>query len=104
MYEILQNLKFIIYCNNIKINLYNFFFAGWSCPDEKSFYENVVLGFMNPVLYNKYRDGRLCWGYLISGGCEKSWTSKLDPIGKIPEFKYCAAKMEKIDKIQNTFK
>ena len=23
---------------------------------------------------------------------------KLDPIGKIPEFKYCAAKMEKIEK------
>ena len=60
MYEILQNLKFIIYCNKIKINLYNFFFAGWSCPDEKLFYENVALGFMNPVLYNKYRDGRLC--------------------------------------------
>ena len=28
----------------------------------------------------------------------------LDPAAKIPEFKYCAAKMEKIDKIQNTFK
>ena len=29
---------------------------------------------------------------------------ELDPFGKIPEFKYCAAKMEKIQKTSITYK